>query len=139
MECCVLPKPSRHRKCPRGSALRCRHLPQGRDAAGCIENQISQYRRQPRYQWPSPGQQWALSLPSLQIYSSSEQTRGICREVVWLGRRVPFFGWFMPLFFVCFLTWRTYRPGVNETGPSPKHIKKRKGKKKRHCTGGPLR
>lgn len=39
-----------------------------------------------------------------------------------------YFGWFMP-FFVCFLTWGTYRLGVHEMGLFPKHIKKKKEKK----------
>lgn len=63
-ECSVLPKPSRHQKCPWGSALCCQDLPQGHGAAGCFINQSSQYRCQPWYQELSPGQQWAFSSSS---------------------------------------------------------------------------
>lgn len=94
---------------------------------------------QRRHQQPNPGHKWALSLfsPSnLQLTPADQGHLQRRSGAAW--HRSASFGCCTPLL-VCFLTWGTYRLGVNETGTFPTHIKKRRGEKKRHCTGGPLR
>lgn len=80
-----------------------------------------------------PAEPWAaLALPLHQICISSEQGH-FESGVAWcVGALFDFFSLFFNLGNIL---------GINETGPFPKCIKKKRerGKKKRHCTGGPLR
>lgn len=71
-------------------------------------------------------------LQNLQLVGANEGHLQRGSGVAW--RAGGSFGCRAPLL-VCFLTWGTYRLGVNETGTFPEHIKGKKKKKKGTAQG----
>lgn len=68
-------------------------------------------------------------------FAARRSQQGAFAEGKWRGlARGGSFGCRAPLL-VCFLTWGTYRLGVNETGTFPEHIKGKKKKKKGTAQG----